>query len=64
MLKRQIWLKICPDYFESIRNEKDPYLRHYCLCIYCAESRLGRKYRRNDFMKVPCNDVIFRFIVT
>lgn len=63
MLKKQIWLKIWPSYYDDMKAIKDEELRHGFLCYKCAQKRLGRKFELNDFDKnAACNDIILYFL--
>jgi hypothetical protein len=62
MLEEKIWLKIWPTYHEDRAKIKDDELRCCVLCFKCAQKRLGRKFKRNDFSDVPVNDIVFYFL--
>jgi len=72
MLKKDVWSKVVPGYtelrrkatkkwlLEGCQRDSFPYL---CVCMSCAEKRLGRKLIKKDFLKrLPCNyEIISRF---
>ena len=62
MLKYEIWSSIWPTYEHDMAAIKEEHLRHGDLCFWCAEQRLGRKFRSDDFEDVPCNEIVFHFL--
>lgn len=48
MIKHSLWKKVAKD-------------NDFLLCLFCVESRLGRKLYKRDFIEAPINLGIFGF---